>query len=302
MLSEVHSVHQTPSPTVRNNQPLIVLSLLSTWIIWGSTYLAIRFALDSFAPFLLMGLRFVIAGGLLMIVCRLRGAALPAFVEWRNATIVGGLMLGGGMASAAYAEQTVSSGLVVTFIAISPLVMSAMLMAIKIYPTRREILGMALGAMGVGLLSQGQGFSASPSGMIAVLVGCVTWNLGSVLSRFKTPLAPGVMGYASEMVMGGAILLIMSVIHQERWPVAVTPKALGSFIYLIVFGSWVAFNAYMVLLERVRPALALSYTFINPIIGVALGIVLANETFTFLEAVAAFIILIGLIIALTGRR
>jgi len=298
MLCVVNRVHQRRII----EQPLLVLSLLSTWLIWGSTYLAIRFALESFAPFQLMGWRFLIAGVILVAYCRLRGSRFPTPREWVHALIVGGLMLGGGMASAAYAEQTVSSGLVVTFIAISPLVMTAMLMVYKIYPTRREVWGMVLGAGGVGLLSQGQGFSGSTPGLIAVFIGCVTWNLGSVLSRFKTPLAPGVMGYASEMVMGGVVLILMSLIHHEQVPNAVTLKALGAFVYLIVFGSWLAFNAYMVLLERVKPALALSYTYINPIIGVGLGIVLANESFTLLEAMAACVILIGLIIALSGKR
>lgn len=280
----------------------IGLALLSTWVVWGSTYLGIRFALEGFKPFELMALRFLIAGGLLVAYCRWRGSRWPTLIEWRNSTIVGGLMLGGGIASAAIAEQSVSSGLVVTLISISPLVMTAMLIPFGQYPTKRELMGMCVSSIGVVGLAQGQGFHASPFGLMAVLFGCITWNLGSVLSRFKTPLMPGVMGYASEMLMGGLVLLALSGITHESWVWPHSPRAIWALIYLIIFGSWIAFNAYMYLLERTPPALTLSYTYINPVIGLGLGVWLAAETLTLQEAVAAFIILIGLIIAITGRH
>jgi len=280
----------------------ITLAVLATWFIWGSTYLAIRFALLDFRPFELMGLRFLSAGLMLLCVCRYLGSRWPTYTEWRHALIVGALMLGGGMGSAAFAEQSVSSGLVVTFIAVSPLIMSLMLIAFGQYPTRRELVGLIIGTSGVIVLAQGQGFHASPAGLIAVLIGCVTWNLGSVLSRYKIPLTPGVMGYASEMVMGGLVLLGMSAMTQEHWPSWHSARAVGAFIFLIIFGSLIAFNAYMYLLERVRPALTLSYTYVNPLIGLSLGMWLADETLTQVEAIGAGVILLGLIIALTGRR
>src|SRR5574341_2004011 len=148
--------------------PLIVACLAATWLVWGSTYLAIKFALVSFLPFVQMGTRFAVAGALLMAWMRWRGAAWPTRVQWRNALVVGTLMLGGGMGGTAYAEQTVGSGLVVAFIAIVPVMMAAGQMLWRVYPGRLEALGIATGLAGVLLLTQGAGFQASTAGLVAI--------------------------------------------------------------------------------------------------------------------------------------
>jgi drug/metabolite transporter (DMT)-like permease len=272
------------------------MCIAATWLIWGSTYLAIKFALVSLPPFLQMGSRFLTAGVILLIWMRVKGSAMPTLRQWRNALIVGTLMLGGGMGGTAYAEQTVASGLVVTFIAVQPMIQALMLSVWRIYPSRLEMMGIALGAMGVVMLVSGQGFSSSPAGLVAISVAIVAWALGSVLAQRKFPLAAGATGFASEMILGGLVLLVMSIFAGEPLPVSIDVKAAWSWLYLVVFGSLIAFNAYMVLLEKAPPALASSYSFVNPVIALGLGVFFANEVVTAWEWKSAAIIVMGVML------
>ncbi len=282
--------------------PLLLACLAATWFIWGSTYLAIKFALVSFPPFYQMGSRFLVAGLLLMAWLKLRGRALPTLIQWRNAAIVGTLMLVTGMGLTAYSELTVASGLVVAYIAIIPIIITAMNLPFGIKPGRLELVGMIVGLTGVLLLVQGEAFTASRAGLAAITVACLSWSLGSVLSQRPFPLAPGAMGFASEMLCGSALLLLVALVLGERpqWPPE--PLAAWSWVYLIVFGSLLAFNAYMVLLSRVSAALAASYTFVNPVIALGLGIWLGGETVTQFEWLAAAIITTGVVLLVLGRR
>jgi drug/metabolite transporter (DMT)-like permease len=279
--------------------PLVVACLAATWIIWGSTYLAIKFALVSFPPYLQMGTRFVVAGaGLAAWMRWARRVAWPGRTAWRNALIVGALMLAGGMSSVAVAEQTVGSGLVVVFIAVVPLLIVLVNLVWRVVPGKLELAGIALGLVGVVMLMRGQGFQSSPRGLAAMLTATTCWSVGSVLSQRKFPLAPGAMGFASEMLAGGAVVLAIGLFAGERigWPP--DPLAAWSWAYLVVFGSLLAFNAYMVLLARTSAGLAASYTFVNPIIALALGIALGGETVTPFEWLAAGVILAGLVLLL----
>ena len=280
--------------------PLVLACLAATWIVWGSTYLAIKFALVSFPPFFQMGTRFLAAGLLLAAWMRWRGARWPDARQWRHAAIVGGLMLGGGMGGTAYAEQSVASGLVVAFIAVCPLMIAALNRLWGIRPTRLEAAGIGVGLVGVLMLTQGAGFAASPAGLVAIAAACLTWSLGSVLSQRATPLAPGAMGFASEMLCGGVLLMAMSWIAGERpsWPAE--PVAVAAWFYLVVFGSLVAFNAYMILLSRASAGLASSYTFVNPVIAMLLGIAVAGEVVSGFEWAAAGEVLVGVVLMLRG--
>ena len=282
--------------------PLLLACLAATWLIWGSTYLAIKFALVSFPPFFQMGTRFLVAGGLLLAWMRWRGAALPTAAEWRHALVVGTLMLGGGMGGTAYAEVTVGSGLVVAFIAVVPLMIAAVNALYGVRPGRLESAGIGVGLVGVLMLTQGDGFAASTAGLVAITTACVTWSIGSVLSQRSLPLAPGAMGFASEMICGGVVLLLISAMVGETpsWPP--TPLALAAWVYLVVFGSLIAFNAYMVLLAQASAGLASSYTFVNPVIAMLLGVALAGETVTGFEWAAVAVVLAGVVLLVGGRR
>ena len=208
------------------------------------------------------------------------------------------LMLGGGMSSVAIAEQTVGSGLVVVFIAIVPLFIVLVNLFWRVKPRRLEIAGIGLGFAGVLMLTRGQGFQASPVGLVAVATACTCWSIGSVLSQRVLPLAPGAMGFASEMLAGGLVVLVLAGLTGEsmNWPPQ--PLAAWAWAYLVVFGSLLAFNAYMVLLARTSAGLAASYTFVNPVIAMLLGITFGNETVTTQEWAAACVILAGVVLLL----
>ena len=282
--------------------PLLLACLAATWFIWGSTYLAIKFALVSFPPFYQMGSRFLVAGLLLVVWLKLRGRAFPTLVQWRNAAIIGTLLLVSGMGFTAYSEQTVASGLVVAYIAIIPIIVTAMSLPFGVRPSRLELVGMLVGVAGVLMLVRGEAFTGSPEGLAAITIACVSWSLGSVLSQQRFRLAPGAMGFASEMLCGSVLLLLIAAAVGERpqWPPQ--PLAAWSWVYLVVFGSLLAFNAYMVLLSRVSAALASSYTFVNPVIALALGIWLGGETVTPFEWLAAGVITAGVVLLVMGRR
>lgn len=283
--------------------PFVLACLAATWLVWGSTYLAIKWALVSLPPFFQMGTRFLLAGFLLFAWSRgVRKAPMPSPEQWRNALVVGTLMLGCGMGGTAVAEQSIGSGLVAAFIAVMPMMIVAVNRLFGVRPKRLEIAGIVVGLLGVLLLTQGAEFRASPTGLTAITVACVGWAIGSVLSQRKFVLAAGAMGYASQMLCGSAVLLVLAALSGEtpRWPPTIL--SVLAWIYLLVFGSLVAFNAYMVLLSRSSPALASSYSFVNPIIALLLGVAVGGESVTRQQWLAGAIVLIGVALLLWQRR
>ncbi|ODU09148.1 MAG: permease [Rubrivivax sp. SCN 71-131] len=291
--------------------PLVLAALLATWLIWGSTYLAIKWALASFPPFWQMGTRFIVAGLLLGAWALGRGARWPARDEWINAGLLGALMLGVSYGLTAQAELSVSSGLVVAFIGIGPALQAAMELPYGLRPTRREAAGIALGLAGVLWLALGQGFSAAPQGLLAVLVSSIAWKLGSVWTNHGLPrtlggralhLAPGAMGYASQMLAGGGVLVLLSLLLGEQpvWPLQ--PRAFWAWLYLVVAGSIVGFSAFMLLLQRTPTAVSASYAYVNPVIGMVLGATLGGEVITRGEWMAAALITLSVVLMVGGRR
>jgi drug/metabolite transporter (DMT)-like permease len=292
----------TPTLSTAPTKARMVLpALLACYLVWGSTYLAIRVALHSFAPFFQMGTRFLAAGALLMVFMLLRGAKLPTVSQWRNAFMVGSLMLAGGMGLTAVASQTISSGLIATFIAVVPMLVSGWGLLWGKRPSRLEWAGMAVGLCGVLLLVRGASFSASTVGLMAIGGATLAWSLGSVLQTTRLPLAAGPIGFASEMLCGGAVLMVISLILGEQFSWPPQPLALAAWAYLVVFGSLVAFSAYLYLLAHASPALATSYAFVNPVIALLLGVVLAGEVVSFGEWMASGIILAGVLLIFAAK-
>ncbi len=287
---------------------LIAGCLAATWLIWGSTYLAIKWALVSLPPLFQMGSRFVAAAVLLGAWARWRGMPWPGRREWLNAFVLGALMLGGGYGATAVAEASVSSGLVVAFIAVVPALVALAQWPYGVKPTRAEACGISLGLAGVWLLTRGQGFSASWQGLAAIGFACTTWSLGSVWALHGLPggrqldLAPGAAGYASQMMAGGLLLLAGSWVAGEHPTLPPDPRAVACWLYLVLAGSVVGFSAYMVLLQRTTAALASSYTFVNPIIGLVLGVVLGGEAVSVLEWTAAGVVSAGVLLLVAARR
>jgi drug/metabolite transporter (DMT)-like permease len=290
------------SHPARASSPLVVICLAVTWLVWGSTYLVIRIALVAFAPYFLMASRFIVAGGLLLAWQLARGTSLPTVRQWRNALLVGTLMLCGGMGGVAYAEQTIASGLVVAFIAVMPLMLVLINLAFRVHPKRSELLAVSVGLGGVLMLTQGQGFHASPGGLAALMVGTTGWALGSVLSQRGFALAPGATGFASEMLCGGFALLLVSAVRGESWHWPVQPGVLLAWLYLVVFGSLIAFSAYMILLARTSASLAASYSLMNPVVALLLGVTVGAETVTRWEWLSSGVIMSGVLLLFVGRR
>jgi len=280
---------------------LLVPALLACYLVWGSTYLAIRFALVSFPPFFQMGTRFLVAGVLLMAWVLARGGPWPTRVQWRNALVVGTLMLGGGMGLTASAEQYIGSGLIAAFIAVVPMLVCGWGLAVGQRPTRLELAGMAVGLGGVLLLVRGASFAAAPVGIACIAAATLAWSLGSVLSTTRLPMAPGPVGFASEMLCGGAVLMLISLAlgEQPQWPPQ--PLAAAAWLYLVVFGSLIAFSAYLYLLAHASPAMATSYAFVNPLIALLLGVAFAGEAVTGGEWVACGVILVGVFLIFRGK-
>jgi drug/metabolite transporter (DMT)-like permease len=281
--------------------PLVLACIAATWFIWGSTYLAIKFALVGFPPFFMMGSRFLAAGAILLAFMLSRGATLPTWVQWRNAIVIGTLMLVFGMGFTAQAELTVGSGLVVAFIAVTPLLVVLMSLMFGIRPGRREVFGILVGLGGVLMLTQGAGFRASPAGLGSLVLATCGWSLGSVLSQRRLPLAPGAMGFASEMVCGGVALLLVSAVTGEQVSWSAPTSAWLAWGYLVVFGSLIAFNAYMLLLARSSSGVATSYSYVNPVIALGLGVAIGGEIVSSWEWLSAAVILVGVVLVLLSR-
>jgi drug/metabolite transporter (DMT)-like permease len=289
------NVITTPLNRPSNAPRWLIPALLACYLVWGSTYLAIRFALVSFPPYFQMGSRFIVAGTLLMLWMRWRGAAWPGLIEWRNAAVVGSLMLAAAMGWLATAQKHIGSGLIATFIATVPMVVCAFGLLGGKRPTRLELAGMVLGALGVLLLVRGASFSASPVGIVLIVGSVISWSLGSVLQTARLQLAPGPVGFASEMLCGGVVLMVISLILGEQPSWSPQPLALAAWFYLVIFGSLIAFSAYLYLLANASPAMATSYAFVNPVIALALGVALGGEVVSSGEWLACGVILMGVI-------
>src|SRR5438874_12178083 len=264
----------TITPRTSKSSPLgIVLALLALYLIWGSTYLGIRIAIESIPPLLMIGVRFIVAGGLLYIFLRIRGIPTPNRSQWLGSTAVGILLIGGGMGGVATAEQWVPSSVAAVCIATAPLWISLFAGLWGRWPVRSEWLGLSLGFVGVVLLNLGSGLWASPLGAVILLISPICWAFGSAWSH-HLQLPSGLMASATQMLVGGVFVTIMGLIIGQRITNMPSLQSLLALFYLIVFGSLIAFSAYGYVLRRVRPALATSYAYVNPVVAVCLGVAL----------------------------
>lgn len=275
----------------------IALALAAVYVIWGSTYLGIRFALEGGWPPLLAvsGGRMLVAGGLLYAVLRWRGVSAPTRGQWPVLAVMGLLMMLLGNGMVVLAEEQVSSGLAAIAIASMPLWMGLFGMLFGLRPSRGEWLGIGIGFLGVLWLNAGSSLSSAPSGLVMLLIAPIAWAFGSVWSRGRDLPSP-FMAAAAQMLCGGAMLVALGLAMGERLPAAPTTQGTAALIYLAIFGSIGGFGAYVWLLNHVRPALAASYAYVNPPIAVLLGASLGGEHFGLHDLGAMAIILVGVIV------
>lgn len=286
---------QTESP----ERVRVIAALLSVYILWGSTYLAIRIALESFPPFFMAGFRFFVTGVLLYLALRVRGVKNPSWAQWAAGGVVGVLLLAGGNGGVVFAEQWIASSFASLGVATVPLWTVLFAGIWKRWPARVEWAGIVLGLGGVALLNMEGDLRAHPAGAAALVVAAVFWAFGSAWGR-NLPLPAGLMAAAVEMVCGGAVLLIMSLVAGESVPVEPTLRSVAALVYLMVFGALLGFSAYTYLINRVRPSLATSYAYVNPVIAVTIGVLLAGEKVTAAGFAAMLVIVTAVMIVIFG--
>lgn len=281
---------------------LVPLALVSLYFIWGSTYLAIRVALESYPPFLMAAVRFIAAGAVLYGFLRWRGMPAPTRAQWINAAATGAMLLGLGNGLVCFAEQSVPSGLAAVAVASMPLFAAMFGGLYGAWPARMEWAGLAVGFGGVVLLNLGGSMGSAPLGALALIVAAAAWAFGSVWSKRRN-MPPAAMNTAAQMLTGGVILLAFALVVGERWPAAPSASASLAVVYLAVAGSLIGFTAYLYLLNTVRPALATSYAYVNPPVAVMVGVAFGGEVVHSLDIVAMVVILVGVgLIALARER
>lgn len=278
----------------------VALALASVYLVWGSTYLAIRVGLEGYPPFLMGSIRFIAASLVFYAFLRWRGHAAPTRAQWRNAAIMGLFMmlLGNGMVN--FAEQSVSSGLAAIAVASMPLWAALFGVLRKQHPSRGEWLGLAIGFIGVIWLNAGSQLRGSLPGMAALIVAPIAWAWGSVWSRGRDLPAP-FMSTAAQMLCGGVAMGLLGLGLGERMSEVPPLRATLAVGYLAAFGSIIGFSAYVWLLHHVRPALATSYAYVNPPIAVLLGALLLGERFS-VHAIGAMVVILAGVILITFSK
>lgn len=289
----------------------LLAAFAAIYLIWGSTYLAIRYALESFPPFFLGGTRFLLAGGVLYIGSRLLGAPRPRREHWKAAALIGGLLLLGGNGGVCWAEQHVPSGAAALLVTTVPvwMVLLHWLRRGGRRPGSAEVLGLILGIAGalilIGPVDVKGAAAVDRMGAVVLVLASLSWSVGSIYSsRVKLPDSP-YLATAMEMICGGALLMLLSTARGEPFAFSigqVTPRSALSVVYLVVFGSLVAFTAYVWLLKVSTPALVSTYAFVNPAVAVLLGCALADEPFTLQIVLAMTLIILGVVLITSAGR
>jgi len=282
---------------------LLVACLAIVYVVWGSTYLAIHFVVDGIPPLASSAIRNLFAGPILLGFLKWRGVAWPTWRQWRNGALVGFMMMGLGNGFVCLAETRVPSGLASLVVAGVPLF--AMLFAWGLFrarPRLLEWLGVALGLAGMALLNFDLHAAANPGAIAVLFIAAASWALATVLQpRLDLPAGP--MSAAVQMVGGACSLVVMAALHGERFdPAAVPASSWLALAYLVVFGSIVAYTAFVYVIAHARPALATSYAYVNPVVAVGLGALFAGETISGPIVAGMAVILTGVGLVMAGGR
>lgn len=294
------NVQTTSAPS----RTLVVAAFAAIYVVWGSTYLAIRVVVETLPPFLSAGVRFLIAGGLLYALLRGRGFAKPSRPQWSNALVTGVLLLVGGNGLVMWAERSLSSGFTALLVALAP-VWFALLDWLRprgARPQFKTIVGIIIGFAGVLMLVNGRGAAAHGHSQwweaLAVIAAGICWAGGSLYSKYTPNSASPWMNAAAQMICGGAALLLTGALLGEPFRTDwahVSGRSLVALAYLIVFGSWIGFSAYVWLLKTSTPSRVSTYAYVNPVIAVFLGWALLGEIVNARMLWGALVILVGVI-------
>jgi len=272
---------------------LLVAAFIAIYVFWGSTYLAIKYAIETMPPFIMAGARFLFAGGLLFLVSLWsKDFEWPTWKHWRTSLVVGTLLLLGGNGGVVFAEKYISSGLAALLVASEPfwIVLLSWLWLKRGRPGKPVIFGLVLGFVGVALLVVGQNVDGSAGGgfyqtaaTIAIILAAFSWAVGSIYGLRAPVPKSSIMTSGMQMLSGGAVLMLASVPKGEWSTFAISDISANSWFglgYLIVFGSLIGFTAYSWLLKNAQPSMVSTYAYVNPVIAVILGWLIAGETLT----------------------
>ena len=305
------STTASPVKAAPPTRAALVLAFAAIYVIWGSTYLGIRVALESMPPFLMAGTRFVIAGSILFAILRLRGASWPTARQWWTNALIGVLLLMGGNGLVVWAELTIPSGITALFLGIGPLfiVLTEWAWPGGIRPSAITLAALLLGFAGVTWLaapweSHAVGSGLHPAGIVALLGACVFWSLGSIYTRHAKHGADPFIAASLQMLGGGGALLVLALLHGDfaRFDVhAITSRAWVAFAYLVSIGSLVGFSTFVWLMRHSTPARVATYGYVNPVVAVILGWLIVDEPITARTLVAAAIIITAVIIITTQK-
>ncbi len=297
--------HSVTTPSHSPSRGALVLAFTAIYLIWGSTYLGIRVCVATMPPFLMAGTRFLLAGALLFTFLKWRGAPWPTARQWRINAIIGTFLLLGGNGLVVWAEQTIPSGITALLIGVSPLfiVLTEWAWRGGIRPTAIIMAALLLGFVGVAWLaapweSPTQG-GLQPAGVVAILVACISWAIGSIYSRHAKHDANPFVAAALQMIGGGAVLLLTAFLHGEHHTVnvaAIAPRSWFAFAYLIAFGSLVGYSTFVWLMKHSTPARVSTYAYVNPVVAVFLGWVILHEPISSRTIVASAIIVTAVVI------
>jgi drug/metabolite transporter (DMT)-like permease len=291
----------------------IISAFAALYLIWGSTYLAILFAIGTIPPLLMAGARFLLAGAILYGIARWRGAPKSSLAHWRTALIIGGCLLLGGNGGVTLAEQYVSSGLASVIVATVPIYIAlfAWWSGVGPRPTSIVWLGLAGGLAGVIILlapeinfSHGQTGRAA-TGILILLCSSLIWSAGSIYSRKAKSISAPLLLASQQMICGGALLAMAGLLtgeHRAFDPGRISLLSIGSFAYLVIVGALVGYTAYIFLLRHCEPAKVATYAYVNPIVAVILGALFANETLNGRTALAAGLIIGAVALVITVQQ
>ena len=288
----------------------IIAAFASIYLVWGSTYLAIMYAVETIPPFIMGGARFLISGTMLYAWARYKGGPKPTRLHWRNAVIAGAFLLLGGNGAVVWAEQYVPSGLTALLVSILPfwLVIIEWARPPRRRPSGLVIAGLVLGFIGIIVLigpgNLGGDGDVPLLGALVLILGSLSWAIGSFWSRDASLPESGLLTTGMEMLGGGALLLIVGVLSGElgQFDAHNVSKASAiGLLYLITFGSLIGFTSYIWLLDKVSPARLGTYAYVNPIVAVLLGWAIAGESLTIRTGVAAAIVICAVALITSAR-
>jgi drug/metabolite transporter (DMT)-like permease len=285
-------------------------ALAAVWFFWGTTYLAIRVGLEGLPPMLLAGIRFTIAGSVLFLVMyRQQGARLPIGREWFDLSVVGILLLVVGNGAVVWAEQWIPSGMAALLVATSPFWVAGFERTARNGErmTARVLVGMLVGFGGLALLVAPEIFGARLEGsyilgIMGLQLACASWSGGSVYAKHHQAGVAPLMSAAVQMLVAGALMTIAGTTLGEWGATRLTPRSLGALLYLIVFGSIVAYSAYTFAVQKLPLSIVSTYSYVNPVIAVLLGWLLLSEPLGWRVLAATAIILLGVALVKTSPK